>query len=84
MLDLKKPPEAVRAHERLSLRNPFPRGSLAGSWWAADLGLLQGCHPAAEHGAAVPADVQEELSVVAGAPVLMRLHYQGQRGTINN
>ena len=84
MLDLKKTPEAARAHEWLSLRNPLPPGVPSWLLAGADLGLLQGRHPAAEHGAAVPADVQEELPVAAGAPVLTWLHYQGQRGTINN
>lgn len=35
-----------------------------------DLGFLQGCHAAAEHGTAVPADVQEDLLVAPGAAVL--------------
>lgn len=42
---------------------------------SVDLGFLQGRHPAAEHGAAVPADLKEELSVVAGASVFSGFHY---------
>ena len=49
-----------------------------------DLSLLQGCHAAAEHSAAVSADLQEQLSVVATASVLSGLHDQRQRSSIND
>ena len=50
----------------------------------AHLGLLQRGHAAAKHSAAVSADVQEQFAVVTGAPVLPRLHDQGQRGSVDD
>lgn len=42
---------------------------------STDLGLLQRGHPAAQHGAAVPADFKEQFSVVAGAAIFSGFHY---------
>lgn len=61
-----------------------PTTPLGPAEMGADLSLLQGRHATAQHGAAVTADLQEELPVVAAAPVLTGLHDQGQRRSVND